>query len=367
MPNEVKIEIDGNIYFDIKNLRVVKTMRALCSSFSATLTFDFKAKAKRSDWKFTPQKKCKIFVDSNLMLNGFIDAAVFKLEALTNEVTITGRDITCDLVDSVPVKNSDGEPLRGELKNVDVATIVRKICGPFNITVVDSAQVHEKFDTFPFYKGETCFEAIDRACKLRGVFPITLPSGALALVQSSTNVSTSKITYPSDWLISASAEYNTSERFANYLVETQSAGDGSFASFKTAIKTLAKWSDKDINRKARTMVLDADSDLKKNAALKRVVYEALARSISGQVVEVTLENWHQPVSKKLWEINTLVDTEIPPIVIDERMLIETISFEFSEAGSFAHLALVKRNAYNVTKAIESQGIKDPKSNAGKFE
>ena len=136
--NEITIEIDGINFEDFKQGNVSRDFSNFCGSF------DFKcSKDKANDFAIDAQSYCNIYVNGKKAMTGVIDKVEPSEEPEGSEVSISGRDITCDLVDSslpMPILLSG---------NFDLVTVVEKVLEVFGlkntVKVINKIQDLRKF------------------------------------------------------------------------------------------------------------------------------------------------------------------------------------------------------------------------------
>lgn len=340
-----RVIIDGISYTGWTDVAVQRSMNALSGSFEITMA-DFQS---GKDWKFATQKKCEIYIDLYKIMTGYIDSVAISIATETHTVTISGRDITADLIDSACVSDKKGTLFSQALTNKDITSVAKKLCEPFNLTVKTKAAVGKKFSSFSPLPGETVFEALDRAAKQRGVVLFTDENGSLLITVSGDTVSADSLKYGVN-ILDASGSYDFTNRFHWYRTDTGPASEGTPALWGK--RASPKYEDKEVARAARTLVISSQSDDKKRSAM-----EALYRAAASQSFDVTVVGWVQ-TNNEPWVCNRLVSVDIPPLYLNSTLLITGVSYTLSaEEGSKTSLTLERKDAFDGARAIASESLK----------
>ncbi len=94
-------------------------------------------------------------------------------------VTISGRDVTGDLVDCPPDPRG-----KHEYRDLSLTEFAEKLCKPFGIKVRCDTDVSPNFDKMTVEAGETVLSALSKYAKQRGVLITTDRVGTLVITRS---------------------------------------------------------------------------------------------------------------------------------------------------------------------------------------
>lgn len=354
MGDEVQITIDGLSYTGWETVSIQRGLTSLSGSFDIGMADEQTGK----DWRLAAQKACEIKIGKDKVLTGFIDAVEFSVDDTSHEVSLRGRDITADIVDCAVVADKKANPFAGTIKQSDVGVIAKNLTAPFGLAVKVLTAVGEKFARFTIQRGETVFEAVDRACKQRGVIAVTNPEGNLQITVSGESRAEDVLRYGVN-VKKARAAYDYTDRFSHYRVDTQgdNAGGAVGATWKGTTNVTGTYTDRDVAR-FRPTVLQAEAEATKAACKTRAATEALYRAASSQTFEVAVAGWRQS-GGNLWRVNQTVNVDIPPLYVKDELLIAGLRYELSkDDGSQTVLTLLRKDAFNTARALEALAIKE---------
>lgn len=155
---------------------------------------------------------------SELLCTGFINRLRQPITADGATLSVEGRSRTADLVDCSATHKL------GHWTNATPLAIIGDVCRPFGITVkaapdaASTAAAKEVFGRFGLEYGETAFSAIDRACKVRGLLPVTQPDASILLVRkvAALDTSTAQRTIGRTRVLSHERSYDDSGLYSTY-------------------------------------------------------------------------------------------------------------------------------------------------------
>lgn len=351
----IEILVDGVSYSGWQSVSFQRSLMALSGAFQIALSDDQTGK----NWKLVTQKSCVISIDGVKVMTGFIDAVSFEVSTDTHSVSLRGRDKTADLVDSAVVADKRGTSFTGTMKNSSIHSIAKTLVAPFDINVKMVGDAGEKFKRFAIQRGETVFEALDRAAKQRGFIFVTDEGGNLLITSSGGKKAFDTLKYGVN-VQAASGSYDFTNRFRHYRVETQAASEGKVALWGGSSNVNSAYEDKEVLRTGRTAIISAEADSTSKSCKQRASFEALYRAASSQSFDITVVGWLQS-NGDLWKNNQTVNVDIPPLYLKDELLITGVVYELSpEEGSKTTLTLMRKDAFNNARALEALAIKDTK-------
>lgn len=339
---EAKITANGKVFTGWTEVTVTRSIEAAAAAFS--LGYVDRDPSTGTPTPLKSGDACTVALDGELLVTGYIDSLRSSLTAAARELSVTGRDKTGELVDS----SAPTSP--GTYRGQTLLALATRLCAPFGVTVRAEAPVGAPFRTFTVQPGETVFEALERASRLRGLLLIPDKSGGLVLT-SPGKVPALGALFEGQNLLEASLTHDVSNRFAEYLVMGQSPGDAEFdADPQPAVSATA--SDAGA-RKGRKLVILAESALSPSEARTRAQWEATVRAARGLTVTCTVPGWDQGTGKGLWQIGRLVELVAPTLGASGRFLVTKTEFRLSNGeGATTAIELRLPGAYTPRNEVE---------------
>jgi prophage tail gpP-like protein len=350
---------NGMQYQDWKKLSVVRSLEHLASSFSFSVTNKWIDAQKRIPIRKGDAISVSYFNGSTYrdILTGWIDKPTCKYNATERTMGWTGRSLTEDLVDCSAIHPT------GSWKNASLLTIALDVCKPFNLNVIVPAAIQADaqipFAEHKLNDGETGFEALERACRMRGFVMHDNGAGDVVLDRVGTvKISTSLIFGQN--ILEGTSEDDLSECFSDYIVKAQTAGGGldgdTYHAEKLVQKAVAH--DPDVPRYRPTIVMAETNDTGK-LFQKRANWEAAMRAGRANRITYLADGWEH--KQGLWEPNTLVHVEDPNFELNADKLIVTCTYTRDEDGTHTLLELAAPAAFvpSPLSATTTKGQRNP--------
>lgn len=340
--SELALYVDGYLHEGWLSARVTRSMEQLAHDFELSLT------EKWADTmlprKIRPGASCILFIDKEPVIVGWVDDCKPTYTATTHTLTVTGRSRTGDLVDCTASSF--------HYKGQTLAQVAVKLCAPFGIAVMAETDVGGPFLTLKPNEGDTVFEALDAAARIRGVLLTTNAAGDLVITRASFKT----LPYPLVLGFNIKAgegEFSLKDRFSLYTVKGQQSGSAMLPP-ELAARPSAKTVDSTVTR-FRPLTVIADEPIDFAAAAARAQWESNVRAGRSQRVTYTVAGWKHPTG--LWEPNVLVPVSDPFLGIQGVRLISSVEYSLSESGEETKITLVPRAAFDILPA------KEPSDNA----
>lgn len=339
MPSLI-LEVDGRRYIGWKAVSVSRALEAAAGSFHLSVS-------DRAAWPIAPGAACRLILEGEQVLAGFVDLVSPRLTAGGHEVAVAGRDRTADLVDS----SSLLEP--GEWLDSGLARIAHEIAAPFGVSVAVEADAGEPFLAFGVQPGESAFEAIERAARLRGLLATTDGSGDLVLTRPSGELAAVALVEGEN-VLEAGATLDLSSRFGRYVVRGQHPG-GELLGDELVTAPQGEATDA-LAREERTLLVIAEGAVTPEQAAQRAAWEATVRAARSTRASVLVRGWAQRPGAGLWRPNLQVDVSVPTIGLEGRFLIAAATWSLSESsGTTTELELVRPDAYTPQPELGEEG------------
>lgn len=280
-----------------------------------------------------------------VMQRGRVDAVRFSDGPGGSPTEIAGRDLSSDLVDCSVTEGT-------EWTGLDVIELARALAKPYGVQVVEGVlkTAGPRFEPFRVNVGESAFQAIERACRRRGLLAFSNTAGELVIERAGPRNADTDLVW-GDNLLEAKLEYSHASRFRTYLVR----GHGIGANLDLAVTPQAfpsgSASDPQIGFQRKLLLL-AEGPVTSAEADDRAAWEATVRAARSARLTVRVQGWRQWAEGLPWQINELVRVVIPHRRIDRRFLITAVRFtRTAEGGTTTELVLARPDAFRPQKVI----------------
>ncbi len=342
MSDVVSLHVNGKEYGGWKSARVTRGIESVAGSFDLEVSDRWESGAR--PWPIVEEDECKILIGTTVLITGYVDKRTLSYGPEDHSLKVSGRDKTGALVDCSAVLN------HWEFKNVAVLTLAKRVTEPFSIPVSLQAGVvlprpPAKLSIDP---GESAFEAIEKACRPAALLPISDGHGGLVLSRTGSTVCGTALVEGEN-ILSASAEYDASGRFRNYIVKGQHQGSNDFFG-KPASSIKGTAEDQNVRRTERTLLVHHEGLTTVESAKKRAQWEATVRAARADAVTITVQGWRQ-TNGALWPINSLVSVNSPLLGIKGDMLITEATYSLDSSGTTTQLKLKNPDAFKPEPVI----------------
>ena len=339
---DVTLHIDRKNYVGWKSVRVSLGLDRLASSFELALTERWASMGEKVSVR--EGVACEVRIGKDTVLPGYVDESTTSYNARNRSLAVQGRSKLGDLVDcSIGARRYRKQTL---------GQIARAMCEPFGISVADDVGDTEQFRSFSVEDGETVFEALDRAARMRGVLLVSGFDGALHLTRRGTQKLPTRLVHGKN-ILSGARRGTTRDRYSDYICKSQAVGDDDFHGKK--LSATAEVKDAGIARYRPTVIV-AEEPEKKAALEKRATWERNVRAGKAVTYEYTVQGWSY--GDGLWVPNYLVPVSDYEFGIEGELLIASVDFVRSNEGTTTTMQLVDPAAYDVLRAPEPKA-RDP--------
>lgn len=331
----LELAIHGSIYSGWTDLSVTRSMEALADEFSVSVAEAWSPSSRPSP--IASGDPVEVRCARELVLSGWIDADGVDYDAETHSLTLEGRAKTGDLVDCA------AEHASGEWHNAGLLQIASDLCRPFGLTAQAAAglDLGATFAKFTLQDGETVHEALERACRQRGVLMMTTPAGQLLLTRAGNARTKTAIEHGVN-ILRCQRRRDFRDRYSTYKVKTQTPGSDSWSG-TSAAQPLAQALDSGVERHRPHIVHAETADV---AALsQRATWECSTRAGRSQRITYSVEGWEN--AEGLWAPNTLVRVRDSWAHLDDELLLVSVRLHGSDQGQLAELELAGRTAMTV--------------------
>ena len=326
--DEIQLKVNNQIYNGWDGVTLRRSLGAVAGAFGLSIV-------KAWEGGIYPQDVCKVTIGGETIISGYVDAVNMQISGTENGYSVEGRDFTGQLVDCSAIHKT------GSWINAKINTIIGDLVAPFKIKAIFTGDLGEAFPRFTIQQSETVFEAIDRACKARGLIATSNFAGELIITDQKTKKSKDSLTVGVN-IKAASLALKLDERFSKYTVKGSLTGDDFSASNSYNIS--ASVVDKAINL-YRPLIIIAEGQVNKKTAQARANIEASIRAAKASAVDVTVVGWRQS-DGRLWDVNYEIPVNIPQFDLKENMLIIECAYSLDEGGGkIVNLKLMRDDAF----------------------
>lgn len=344
----VRLLVNGQSFEGWKGVTIKRSMKAIAGSF------DFSAvdrwAEQQAPWQINPGDECAIQIDSETVITGYVDDVKPKISVSEKDFGVSGRDKAGDMVDcSIDFGVS-------AFGNISLLNLCKKLAAPFGIGVTTDPSVGT-IANFPAWKvnpGESCFESLDRAAKMRGVLLTNDGKGNIVITRAGTSRASSSLVQGQN-ILSAEATYSFKERFSQYKVKAQDGGlDGADTELWALLTATVK--DPSVKR-FRPIVIMAEGAASVSVCKLRAQWEQSVRIGKSSQITVSVPGWRQG-DGSLWRPNQLAVVKAPWLGINLELLITEVTLKDDDStGKQAQLLLEPASAYVPDPTLQSR--KDP--------
>lgn len=330
----IVLRIEGVDWSYWKSVEISLQMDAIAGAFSIALAD--KWESGKQALPIAAGMECEVLIGSDPVIKGYIDKVSHSLSASDHAIRITGRDTSGDMVDCSAIHKP------GHFLNLDVLGIVNALAAPFGISTQAEGNVGAPIPSFKLEQGETAFEALDRALKLRELLACPDGKGGLILLKVGERKNTTALKQGEN-VLSASADFDMTDRFSDYLVDGQQPGsDEEFG--EAAAQVHAETKDSAVKR-YRPLLVRAENNVDSATAQKRAAWEKSVRAARSVTVSVTVQGFRQ-ADGSLWQVNALTGVDIPYLRLSGDLLTSKITFKREiNSGSTTVLELKDPKAF----------------------
>lgn len=324
----------GRVYGGWKTVRVTRSMQQCTNSFELGLSERWEGQEVRLPVR--PGTACTVMMGQAVVVTGYTDGAEVSVDATTRETAVAGRDMTADLVDCSAVRKP------GQWRGAKVEAIAQDLCTPFGVRVRAEVDTGKPLASFALQAGESVFEAIERAARIRALLLLSDGTGTLVMTRAGTQRCPTALLLGQN-VLRARARLDMRDRHSTYTALGQAPG-GDFFSGAVVSQVAASALDPGVARYRPLLMTSLEPDLAVTLQ-QRVRWEANVRAARSTELEVLVQGWAH--AGGLWSPNTLVQTRLPAMDVDEELLITDVEHLLDEGGTTTSLTLTRRDAFQV--------------------
>ena len=343
------LEVNGITFNGFTDISVTKSIDTLSGVFSFSAT-----EQDVIQLPFFVGESCKVFIDGDQIMEGFIDLISSNYDSSTHEISIAGRDKTADVIDTTLGALVE---FNESISFKDLILRTMEVNGLSGIDVIDNVPgltPFEKSDIEAGEIGESLFDFFEALARKKQVLLTSDNIGNIIITRSSSESLPDSIlnTGSESNIKSGNVSYDSSERFGTYIVRSQdnNAGSSLFGAPVDTDKAYARLGesvDPDI-RTSRTLNLIAEKSYNDDECQSRAEWEQNIRRIQSVTYSAKVQGHRTVIDNELWIPNRLVKVNDKFSGINATMLINNVTYSFSnKSGSETDLTFVDKDAYKV--------------------
>lgn len=333
---DLVLQVNGRNYTGWERINVTLGIEQVSGSFDLTASERHPGRPDALGINLGDQ--CRVLLGGATVITGYVDDVNPDYDNEFHTVQITGRDRTGDLVDCAALHGS------GEWHKASLTRIATDICAPFGVKAIAAVDVGKPFSRFSIWPGETAYDCLERAARMRGVLLMAGGAGNLLLTRAGTGrIGTALVKGRN--VERASGAFSHRDRYSLYIVKGQAPGEPSNLDHAGHhLQTRASVRDDAISRYRPHVVIAEPGD--GSTYKDRAVWERNVRAGRGSRATCTVTGWEHAAG--LWLPNRLVPVRDDYLGIDGDMLIAQVQFGLEEGrGSTAQITVCKPEAFDL--------------------
>jgi prophage tail gpP-like protein len=344
--NVLRVTVNGIDYAGWKTMDVSRSMVAVTGSFSLEMV---DLKHGNPVPLIRAGDKCMITIQPTpaekpiLIMTGYVDMVRSKVAETGVTFSISGRDITCDIVDCSVTQAS-------EWKKIKFEDFVEDVIRPFpDIEVVlDSAvDTGPEIESINYDQGTKVYELIAKHAQLKQLILYTLPNGKLLITRASKErlmdvfgTSQAPAFIVGDNCLEMEAVTDWSEVFSEYEVKGQRQSTGDDATEEEATQIQGITNDTRMNR-FRPLIIIPDGEQSNVSAKNRSEWEATFRIADAEGYTVLRQGWQAEINKLALLRSTEIGVDGDYLMVSYRVIADEqgkrTNFAFAHPRVFAPL------------------------------
>jgi len=346
----VELIVNGKRFGGWQQLSIELGIEQMAGSFDLSVTDKWNSPLGPMTAEIASGQPCSVLVAGSTVITGYIDSVRPSYAADSHEIGFAGRDRAGDLVDCSAIYKT------GAWASRKIEQIAADLCAPFGVKVSVLADTGAPLPAFNIQEGETVYEAIERAARMRALLVVSDGHGGIVLTRAGTGRAPADLVEGKN-ILRADGEFNSADRYSDYIVKGQAQGDDN-ANGAVVAHPSATSKDAGVGRYRPLIVLAEDQGGNATFA-ERALWERNVRAGRGTRATVTVNGW--TANGRIWQPNTLARLISPLLGADHDLLIVSVRFTLDDrSGALTTLELAQPEAYATIAEDSSTGRKKRK-------
>lgn len=328
---DVRLTIDGREFGGWKRITIRRGLEQLAATFDLGLKDRWSGQDKVRP--INPGAACTVSVNGTPVIVGYVDDSGIEYDGKSHGITVSGRDKTGDLIDcSAPSTQFSGRTL---------AEVAKELCKPFGVGVKVNTDVGGSFSRLKNNEGDTIFDTLEPAARVRAVLLLSDGLGNLVLDRAGTRRIKTPLVLGEN-ILKASGKASHRDRFSRYQVKGQMSGTDEWNT-EAAAHPMGTAKDFAVQRH-RPLTILAEEQIDETAAGDRAEWERNVRFGRSKRINYTVRGWFH--SGGLWQPGFMVPVRDSYLGINENRLIVGVDLMLNERGFTTGLSLLPRQAFD---------------------
>lgn len=340
MSDAVLLRVNGTDYGGWKEVEIQAGIERQARDFTLSITRQWPG-ATDIPRRVKPGDVCEVYLGSDKLLTGYVDATPIKYDGRQVSVGVRGRSKTADLVDCSARHKS------GQWRNARVERIARDMAAPYGIQVVAESDTGGAVAEHQIQPGETIFESIDRLLSLRQLMATDDADGRLVFINAGSGGKADTKLALGENIREADAGLDYKDVFGEYVAQGQRSGTD-YDSGATVAEISATAKDSAATR-PRLLIVRESGQASAATCADRARYELAYRKAKALESTFTVQGWRQTEGGKLWLPNQQVYVVDPVIGFDFWMLIVEVTYRLTDQGAVTLLKVGPVDGYLTSK------------------
>lgn len=377
----VRLVVDGKEYGGWKSVRIEAGIERQARSFVLDVTDRWPGQTDIPR-RIQPGDLCQVYIGSDLMLTGYVDATPIKYDGRQVTVGVRGRSKTADLVDCCPVPPGESISLggghwrdvvgpngkkpayvaipaktAGQFRNQKLESIAAALAAPYGVRVITEVDTGAVIIDHQVQIGETVFESIDRMMRIRHLLSTDNAQGDLVFIDVGSTGRADTALELGKNIREGSTELDYTGVFSTYICKGQRTGsDTSYGAdiseeegeaedevTTNVVGETATTTDARAKRR-RVLVIKQSGQADGGTCKDRAEYERAFRAAKALQTNYTVSGWRQQ-SGKLWLPNQLVRVRDSLIGFDAEMVTAEVAWILDAQGQRTEIKVGPPDGY----------------------
>jgi len=357
--SDIFLEVNGFQYKGFTDIEVSRSIENFAGKFKFSTTVkENSSLVVQNDLKV--QDEVRVFIDSDLILTGYIEELNISYSVDSHSISVSGRDKTGDLIDS-SIKQAQYKQINfiklAEAVLLDNGytdiKIINNLTTPPILTTGETAtdpSFLEDGESPTAEQGASIVQFLDSYAKKLQVLLVTDEDGNINVTSEGDQLADGALisTKTQSNILAASINVSTVDRFR--FIEVYSQGDNS-SFYEQSSDQSSIVTDTSI-RSPRRKRIPVNTASKTTTLDNLAKWNVSIREAKGLRYNCTVQGFYT-TRKNIspWLPNTLVQLKDERCQVDGQFLIQGVTYRRSLRGSFTDLSIVKRGAFSVESPV----------------
>jgi prophage tail gpP-like protein len=333
---DVRLAVGGQVHAGWLGMRLAHSIESACAKFTIDCTERWTASERPLARQVRAGQPCTLTLDGEEVLTGHIDGVDVRYDAREHSLSAIGRDQVADAVDGAATVDPPFE-----YRDLGLEELARRLCAPFGVEVRRETDCGAPFARAAIQPGETAWEAIERACRQRGVLAASDGRRTLRLTRAGAGgpaAGALRLGGPDGNILRAQGRFDWAARHDPVVVRgsAETPGGG---------QAEGRCRDEELGR-YRPKVLIAEAAGPGGSFQRRAEWEVLFAAARSRRLTYTVPGW-RGASGRLWQPNTLVRVEDAFLGLAQELLIVSVLRILGPEGTLTEIELAPKDAFEV--------------------